>query len=84
MQQIDNNPPPAIAANHVMQNITAVQQVRSPVKFDVPAFEGDSEANWLTLSQRVVNQARACGFEAELMIAAEGEGLSVGADVLYI
>ena len=31
-------------------------------------------------SQRVVYQARACGFEAELT-AAEEEGLSVGADV---
>ena len=31
-------------------------------------------------SQRVIDQARACGFEAELIVA-EGEGLSVGDDV---
>ena len=48
--------------------------------FDVPVFEGDGAASWLTWSQRVVYQARACGFEAELT-AVEGEGLSVGAGV---
>ena len=54
--------------------------MQSPIKFKIPTFEGDSAASWLTWSQRVVYQARACGFEAELT-AAEGEGLSVGADV---
>ena len=61
---------------------SAVQQVQSPAKFDIPAFEGDSAASWLMWSQRVVCQARACGFEAEV-IAAEGQRLSVGADVFY-
>ena len=42
--------------------------------------EGESATSWLTWSQRFVYQARACGFEAEL-IAVEREGLSVGADV---
>ena len=59
-----------------------VQQVQSPIKFDVPAFEGDSVASWLTWSQKVIYQARACGFEVELT-AAEGEGLSDRADVFY-
>ena len=80
IQQIGNNPPPATAANHVPQNTTAVQQVQPLVNFDVPTFEGDSATIWLTCSQRVVYQARACGFEAELT-AAELEDLSVGADV---
>ena len=69
MQQIGNNPPPATEANHVPQNTNAVQQVQSPIKFDLPAFEGDGAESWLTF-----------GFETELT-AAEGQGLSVGADV---
>ena len=61
------------------QNTTAAQQVQTSIKFDVPAFEGDSAASWLTWSQRVLYQARGSGFEDELT-AAEGDGLSVGAD----
>ena len=80
MQHIRNSPPSATAANHVMQNTTAAQHFQTPIKFDVPAFEGDSTASWLTWSQRVLYQARASGFENELT-AAEGDGLSVGADV---
>ena len=80
MQQIGNSPPSATAANHVTQNTTAAQQFQTPIKFDVPAFEGDSTASWLTWSQRVLYQARASGFENELT-AVEGDGLSVGADV---
>ena len=80
MQQIGNSPPSATAANFVPQNTTAAQQVQTFIKFDVPAFEGDSTASWLTWSQRVQYQARASGFEDELP-AAEGDGLSVGADV---
>ena len=80
MQQIRNSPPSATAANHVTQNITAAQQFQTPIKFDIPAFEGDSTSSWLTWSQRVLYQARASGFENELT-AAEGDGLSVGADV---
>ena len=80
MQQIGNSPPSATAANHVTQNTTAAQQFQTPIKFDAPAFEGDSTASWLTWSQRVLYQARASGFENELT-AAEGDGLSVGADV---
>ena len=57
-----------------------VQQLQSPIKFDVAAFEGDSAANWLTWSQRFVDKAKACGFERELTTAV-GEGSSVGADV---
>ena len=70
-----NNPPTAAAASTV-----AVQQVQTPIKFDVPVFEGDSAVSWLTWSGRVEYQARACGFKAELT-AAEKEGLGVGADV---
>ena len=62
------------------QNTSAAQQVQTSIKFDVPAFEGDSSASWLTWSQRVLYQSRASGFEDELT-AAEGDGLSVGADV---
>ena len=62
------------------QNTTAAQQLQTSIKFDVPAFEGESTANRLTWSQRVLYQARASGFEDELT-AAEGGGLSVGADV---
>ena len=80
MQQIGNNPPSATAANPVTQNTTAAQQFQTPIKFDVPAFEGDSTASWLAWSQRVLYQTRASGFENELA-AAEGDGLSVGADV---
>ena len=80
MQQIRNSPPSATAANHVTQNTTAAQQFQTPIKFDVPAFEGDSTASWLTWSQRVLYQARASGFENELT-AAEGDGLSVGDNV---
>ena len=75
VQQTTNIPPIAAAAS-----TAAVQQVQSPIKLDVPVFEGDSAASWLTWSQRVVYQARACCFEAELA-AAEGERVSVGADV---
>ena len=49
------------------------------MKFDISVFEGDSARFWLACSQRVVYQAKACGFETE-MAAAEGEELSVGAD----
>ena len=80
MQQIGNNPPSTTAANNVPQNTTAAQQVQTSIKFHVPAFEGDSTASWLTWSQRVLYQAWASGFEAELT-AAEGDGLSVGDDV---
>ena len=75
VHQTTNNPTIAGAVS------TAVlRQVQTPIKVDVPVFEGDSAASWLTLSQKVVYQARVCGFEAELR-AAEGKGLSVGADV---
>ena len=81
MQQIRNSSPSATAANHVTQNTTtAAQQFQTPIKFDVPAFGGDITASWFTWSQRVLYQARASGFENELT-AAEGDGLSVGADV---
>ena len=46
----------------------------------MPAFVGDSTASWLTWSQRVLYQARASSIEYELT-AAEGDGLSVGADI---
>ena len=62
------------------QMLTAAQQFQTPIKFDVPAFKGDSTASWLTWSQRVLYQARASGFENELT-AAVRDGLSVGADV---
>ena len=80
IQQLGNSPPSTTAANHVTQNTTAAQQFQTPIKFDVPAFEGDSTASWLTWGQRVLYQARASGFENELT-AAVGDGLSVGADV---
>ena len=80
MHQIGNRPPSATAANYVPKNASAAQQVQTSINFDVPAFEGDSTASWLTWSQRVLYQARASGFEDELT-AAEGDGLSVGADV---
>ena len=78
MQQTAKNPPIAAAAS-----IAAVQQVHSPINFDVPVFEGDSAASWMTWDQRVLYQARACSFEAELT-AAEGDGLSVGTDVIDV
>ena len=62
------------------QMLTAAQQFQTPIKFDVPAFEGDSTASWLAWFQRVLDQARASGFENELT-AAVGDGLSVGGDV---
>ena len=80
MQHIRNSPPSATATYYVPQNTTAAQQVQTSIKFDVPAFEGDSTTSWLTWSQRVLYQARASGFEDELT-AAERDGLSVGADV---
>ena len=80
IQQLGNSLPSTTAANHVTQNTSAVQQCQPPIKFDVPAFEGDSTASWLTWSQRVLYQARASGFENELT-AAVGDGLSVRADV---
>ena len=75
MQHTGSNPPLATAAG-----TAAVQQVQPPTKFDIPAFEGDNTASWLTWSQRVVYQTRARGFEAEVRVAEE-EGLSVGTDV---
>ena len=57
---------------------TAVRQVQTPIKFDVPIFEGDSAAS--LLGKRVVDQAGTCGFEADLT-AAGAERLIVGADV---
>ena len=80
MQHMGNSLPSATAANHVTQNTTAAQQFQTPMKFDVPAFEGGSTASWLTWSQRVLYQARASSFENELT-ATEGDGLSVGDDV---
>ena len=79
-KQIGNSPPSATAGNYVPQNTTAVQQVQTFIKFDVSVLEGDSTASWLTWSQRVLYQARASDFEDELT-AAEGDELSVGADV---
>ena len=60
------------------QNTPATQQFQTSIKFDVPAFEGDGTASWLTWSQRVLYQARASGFED----ATKGEGLNTEADVL--
>ena len=80
MQQKRNSPLSATVANYVPQNTTTAQQFKTSIKFDVPTFEGDSTASWLTWSQRVLYQARASGFEDELT-AAEGDGLSFGANV---
>ena len=81
VQQTGSNSLLATAANHVTQNTTAaVQEVQSPIKFDIPIFEDDSAASWLTWSQRVVYHARAYDFEVELA-AAEQEGLGVRAGV---
>ena len=75
MQHTANSPSPAAEAS-----TAAVQQVQPPTKFEISAFEGDRAVSWLKWSQRVVYQTRACSFEAELTVA-EGEGLSVGADL---
>ena len=70
-----------IVSNAVIQALTEhVQPVQTPIKFVALIFEGDRAASSLTLNQRVVHQARARGFDAELT-AAEGEGLSIGAEV---
>ena len=48
MQQIENSPPSATtAAYYVPQNTTTVQQIQTSIRFDVPAFEGDSTASSL-------------------------------------
>ena len=80
MQQIVNNPLLATAANHVSHSTTAMcsRSIQSPIKLDIPTFEGNNSTNWLTWSQKVVCQARACDFEAELT-AAERQALSVEA-----
>ena len=70
----------AVSQTPTHQMLPAAQQFQTPIKFDVPAFEGDSIASCLTWSQRVLYQARASGFENELT-AAVGDGLRVGADV---
>ena len=43
VQQTASNPPLAAAGS-----TAAVQQVQSPIKFDVPVYEGDSAASWVT------------------------------------
>ena len=68
------------ALTHQMQQIGNSPPFKTPIKFDIPAFEGDSTASWFTWSQRVLYQTRASGFENELT-AAKGDGLSVGVDV---
>ena len=75
MKKTVNHSPIAAAASTAV-----VQQVQTPIKFDVPVFEDGNAASWLTWSGRVLYQARVCGFEVELA-AAGGEELSVGADV---
>ena len=80
MQQKINSPLSATVANYVPQNTTTAQQFQTSIKFDVPTFEGDRTSSWLTWSQRVLYQARARSFEDELT-AAEGDGLSFGANV---
>ena len=45
IQQLGNILLSTTAANHVTQNTSAAQQFQSPIKFDVPAFEGDSTAS---------------------------------------
>ena len=50
VQQSASNPPLSAA-----ESTATVQQVQSPIKFDVPVLEGDSSASWLTWSQRVVH-----------------------------
>ena len=44
-QQTASNPLLTAAAG-----TATVQQVQSPIKFDVPIFEGDGAASWLTWS----------------------------------
>ena len=56
MQHKQNSLPSATAANYVPQNTTTAQQFQTSIKFDVPTFEGDSTASWLTWSQRVLYQ----------------------------
>ena len=51
VQQTANNLPMAAATS-----TAAVQQVQTPVKFDVAVFEGDSAARWLTWSQTVAER----------------------------
>ena len=80
IQNVGNSPPSATAANYVPQNTIVAQQFQTSIKFDVPAFEGDSTASWLTWSQSVLSQARASGFGDELT-AIEGDVLSVKADI---
>ena len=60
MQQVGNSQQPTPRENQGSQNTT--QQVQTPIKYDVPAFEGDSTPSWMTWSQRVTYQARAGGF----------------------
>ena len=48
VQQTASNPPLAAPVS-----TAAVQQVQSPIKFNVPVFEGDSAASWFTWSQTV-------------------------------
>ena len=43
MQQTASNPSLAAAASNA-----AMQLVQSPAKFEIPAFEGDNAASWLT------------------------------------
>ena len=50
IQQLGNSLPSTTTANHVTRNTSAAQQFQPPIKFDVPAFEGDSTASWLTWS----------------------------------
>ena len=45
IQQLGNSLPSTTAPNHVTQNTTAAQQFQTPIKFEVPAFEGDSTAS---------------------------------------
>ena len=54
--------------------------MQSLTKFEITVFKKYIAARWLAWSQRVVYQARACGFETELT-AAGREGLSVGAAI---
>ena len=77
VQLTGSNPPLAAAAS-----TAAVQEVHFPTKFEILAFEGESAVSWMTLSLRVVYQARACGFVAELT-AAEGEVPRIEVDIFY-
>ena len=49
----------AVSQALIRQMQEIVQPVQAPIQFDVPTFEGDSAASWLTWSQRVVYQAKA-------------------------